>query len=73
MPVDQYLSRPEAAEYVRAKGLPCTKATLQKLATVGGGPAYKRFGHRAVYRAADLDTWIESKLTAPLAASSILA
>lgn len=69
---DSYLSRPEAAAYVRAKGLPCTKATLQKLATVGGGPAYQRFGHRAVYRTADLDAWIESKLTTPCSASNVL-
>lgn len=62
---DRYLSRPEAADYVVARGLPCTKTTLQKFATVGGGPTYQKFGHRAVYLAADLDAWITSKLSAP--------
>ena len=58
-----YLSRPEAAEYVRARGLIVSKTTLQKFATVGGGPVYRRFGSRAVYTTADLDAWIEQKLS----------
>ena len=33
-----YLSRPEAADYIRARGLIIAKTTLQKYATVGGGP-----------------------------------
>lgn len=65
-----YLSRAEAAEYVRGRGLPCTRLTLQKLATVGGGPTYRRFGHRAVYTPADLDGWIAQKLSAPLSSTS---
>ena len=44
-----YLSRPEAADYIRARGLIIAKTTLQKYATVGGGPIYRRFGKRAVY------------------------
>jgi hypothetical protein len=61
----QYLDRPGAAEYVTARGLRVSKNTLQKLVTTGGGPVYRRFGLRAVYRTADLDAWIESKLSAP--------
>lgn len=67
---DRYLNRAEAAAYVAGRGLPCTRLTLQKLATVGGGPSYRRFGHRAVYTAADLDNWIERKLSPLLNSTS---
>ena len=34
----KYLTRPEAAQHLTERGLPITKNTLQKMATVGGGP-----------------------------------
>lgn len=61
----QYLERTAAAEYLTARGLRTSKNTLQKWATTGGGPPYRRFGLRAVYTRADLDAWAEAKLTAP--------
>ncbi len=66
----RYLDRAEAAEYLATRGLRVAKGTLQKLATVGGGPIYRRFGHRAVYQAADLDTWAQAKLSAPRCSTS---
>jgi hypothetical protein len=65
-----YLSRPEAAEYICARGLIVSKNTLQKYATVGGGPVYRRFGNRAVYTTSDLDAWIEQKLSDPIRSTS---
>ncbi len=65
-----YLSRPEAADYIRAHGLIISKNTLQKYATVGGGPVYRRFGSRAVYTPDDLNTWIEQKLSDPIGSTS---
>jgi hypothetical protein len=65
-----YLERPQAAEYCTAKGLRISKATLQKMATVGGGPLYRRFGNRAVYEPQHLDSWIAEKLTAPRRSTS---
>lgn len=65
-----FLSREEAAAYVRAKGLPCAKLTLQKMATVGGGPEYRKFGKRVVYTGADLDAWIDARLSGPIRSSS---
>jgi hypothetical protein len=59
---DVYLSRPEAAAYLSARGFPIAKATLQKYACIGGGPIYRRFGNRTLYLAADLDTWATEKL-----------
>ena len=68
--LEKFLSRPEAADYVKERGLPCTKLTLGKLASVGGGPEYRTFGVRTCYTAADLDAWIESKLSAPRRSAS---
>lgn len=65
-----YLDRTEAAEYLTAKGLRVSKNTLQKWVTTGGGPSYRRFGLRAVYTRADLDTWAEAKLSAPRCSTS---
>ncbi|MEC9368468.1 MAG: hypothetical protein VX871_07225 [Pseudomonadota bacterium] len=44
--------------------------TLQKMATLGGGPVYRIFGNRAVYTVNDLDAWAEAKLTAPRSTTS---
>ncbi|MBT3016836.1 MAG: helix-turn-helix domain-containing protein [Candidatus Thiodiazotropha sp. (ex Clathrolucina costata)] len=61
----QYLTRKEAAEYLKEQGLPVSPNTLQKYATVGGGPEYKIFGNKAVYTESDLDQWAENKLLPP--------
>jgi hypothetical protein len=61
----RYLDRAEAADYLTSRGLRVSKNTLQKWVTVGGGPEYRRFGHRAVYQTSDLDTWAARKLSAP--------
>lgn len=66
---DTFLTRPEAAEYLTRRGFPVAKATLQKYATVGGGPLYRRFGARVLYQPADLDAWAKAKLTPAMAGS----
>ena len=68
----KFLDRTEAAEYIRAKGLPSTPATLRKLACVGGGPAFRRFGRAVRYEQAALDEWIADRLTRPLRNTSEL-
>lgn len=62
---ERYLDRAEAAAYLGDLGLRTSRTTLQKYASVGGGPTYRRFGHRAVYTAADLESWAKSKLSDP--------
>ncbi|MFI0377039.1 MAG: hypothetical protein ACH255_11920 [Candidatus Thiodiazotropha sp.] len=62
---DRFLTRKEAAEYLNERGLTYSANTLQKFATIGGGPRYQIFGIRAVYTITDLDNWIESKLSDP--------
>lgn len=66
----QFLSREEAAKYLSERGLKTAKGTLQKWVTTGGGPAYRRFGKRAVYTIDDLNAWAKRKLSAPRLSSS---
>ena len=69
-----FLDRRQAAEYLTAQGLKTSPKTLQKLATVGGGPLYRIFGNRAVYEPAHLDEYADGKLSAPRhSTSEILA
>jgi len=65
-----YLSRADAAQYLTERGLPISKNTLQKYATTGGGPDYRRWGNRAVYSPDDLNDWIDRKLSEPMASTS---
>lgn len=39
------VTRAECAELLTDEGYPTTKGTLQKLASVGGGPEYQIFGY----------------------------
>ena len=61
----RFINRAQAADYLTDQGLPVAKTTLQKLATVGGGPVYHRFGKFAVYKTEDLDAWASTKLSGP--------
>lgn len=65
-----YRDRREAAEALTKRGLKTSWKTLQKLATVGGGPEYQIFGNRAVYTDQALDAYVERKLSAPRRSTS---
>ena len=65
-----YLHRPEAADFLTERGFHTTKFTLQKYATTGGGPVYRIFGNRSLYRGEDLIAWAEAKLSAPRRSTS---
>lgn len=54
----KYLKRAEASEYLERQGITVAAGTLQKLACVGGGPAYRVIGRNALYTPADLEAWI---------------
>ena len=60
----RYLTRQEAAAYLSERGLLVAKNTLQKFATMGGGPEYAIFGNRALYTPDNLIAWVEGRLTA---------
>lgn len=67
---EKFRTRKEASAYISERGLRCAPTTLQKYASIGGGPRYRRFGNRAVYLESDLDAWIEERLSGPLASTS---
>jgi hypothetical protein len=70
----EYMRRKSAAEYVRARwGVPCSPNTLAKLATIGGGPVFRRSGRTPLYTADNLDRWVESKLSRPMRSTSDVA
>ncbi len=66
----KWLLRTDAANYVTARGLPLSPKTLQKWATTGGGPVFRKFGSRVVYTPEDLDAWISNRLSSPRASTS---
>ncbi|HEX7454971.1 MAG TPA: hypothetical protein VF296_02920 [Gallionella sp.] len=70
---EKYLDRAEAADYLTSRGLRISKTTLQKFATIGGGPDYQRFGHRAVYTVPNLDAWADRKLSPVRSSTSQVA
>lgn len=65
-----YRDRREAARLLTERGLKTSWKTLQKLATVGGGPEYQIFGNRAVYTDQALDAYVAGKLSAPRRSTS---
>jgi hypothetical protein len=71
MSIPVYLRRRSAAEYLRQHwGVPCSEKTLAKLACVGGGPAYHRFGRIPLYTRADLDEFARAKIGNPVRSTS---
>jgi hypothetical protein len=64
MQTKQWLRRKEAAAYLTEQGFPTTASTLQKYATVGGGPQFMIFGNKALYSPVVLDAWALAKLKA---------
>jgi hypothetical protein len=66
-----YLRRRAAAKYLREnRVIPTSEKTLAKLACVGGGPIYRRFGRIPLYLIADLDAYAEAKLSKPVHSTS---
>ncbi len=67
---DTQLTRRDAAAALTQAGYPTASATLATLASRGGGPLYRRFGARAVYRWSDLIDWAASRLGPPIRSTS---
>jgi hypothetical protein len=69
-PFSRLLTRAEAARFLQERGYPVATRTLATLVSRGGGPAYRRFGQRALYRAEDLAAWAEARLAPPRRSSA---
>lgn len=66
----QYVRRSPAAEYVKERYGFCTEKSLAKLATIGGGPKYRKIGKMVVYDLDDLDAWAQSRMSEPVGSTS---
>ncbi|MBW9058326.1 hypothetical protein [Agrobacterium pusense] len=65
------LRRAEVPAYLLAKhGIPIALNTLNKMATVGGGPAMRYAGRIPLYDVIDLDKWAEERLSGPVSSTS---
>ncbi len=54
------LGRKGAAAWLTEQGYAISPKTLEKMATRGGGPPYRKFNGAAVYEKAGLISWAES-------------
>ena len=70
--VKTYLRRNEAANYLQERYGAYTTETLAKLACVGGGPRFQKVGSFPLYRPEDLDDWVMSRMSKPVASTSEL-
>jgi len=61
-----YLTRQAAAELLTVRGLPTTPQALADAASDGTGPRYGLVRGRALYTAADLDSWLATQLARPI-------
>jgi hypothetical protein len=59
------LTRDDTAAALTAAGFPISKTTLQTMATRGGGPPYRKFGTRVVYRYGEAIKWAKGRLSEP--------
>ena len=61
------LRRAEVPDYLmRTYGMPVALGTLNKWATVGGGPAMTYHGRIPLYAIKDLDAWAAERLSKPV-------
>ena len=67
-------SRPDASKYLDEKrGVKRSASTLAKLASVGGGPKFRRLNRAVYYEESALDEWVLSRLSPPLSSTSDVA
>jgi len=55
--MSQLLNQSEAASLCRL-----SPRTLERWRCRGGGPVYRKLGRRVLYRPADVDAWINTRL-----------
>ena len=58
---DRPMDARAASALLGASGFPLAEATLAKYRTIGGGPAFLRYGRRILYRPSALKAWLESR------------
>jgi hypothetical protein len=69
---DALLTRDRIAAALTDAGFPVTAATLATMATRGGGPIFRKFSNRPLYRWGDGLEWAQSRLSKPIRTTSEL-
>jgi hypothetical protein len=64
------LNRQDTAAALTSIGYFTSPATLATKATRGGGPPFRKFGRRPLYRWGDSLAWAEARLTPPMRTTS---
>jgi hypothetical protein len=67
---DALLTRNATASALTKEGYPVAAGTLATKAVRGGGPPYRRFGQRVLYRWGDALVWAQSRLSMPMRSTS---
>jgi hypothetical protein len=67
---DALLGRADVAKALTEAGFPVSPATLATKATRGGGPRYRLFGRRPLYRWGDALEWARGRLSEPVSNTS---
>ena len=67
---DAVLTRTQTARALTAAGFPVAPSTLSSKACRGGGPAYRVFSGKALYRWGDALAWAQASATAPRGSTS---
>jgi hypothetical protein len=68
--LDALLTRDQAAAALTAAGFPVRSKTLATKASRGGGPPYRLFGPRVLYRWGDALAWARSRCSEPRCSTS---
>ena len=69
---DALLTRAQNAAALTAAGYPVAVATLNTMATRGGGPEFSHFGPRVLYRWGTSLKWARDRLSKPVSSTSEL-
>jgi hypothetical protein len=57
------MQRREIADFLTEQGYRIAPSTLAKLAVIGGGPAFRKFGSRPIYDPDESLEWARSRTT----------
>jgi hypothetical protein len=63
---ERLLTRQEAAAFLGERGYRVAVASLNKWASIGGGPRFRKFGRRPLYVPSDLIEWAEARTSPPV-------
>lgn len=64
------LTRDQTAAALNEAGFPVKPKTLATKASRGGGPPFRRFGSRPLYRWGDALDWAEARLSLPYSSTA---